>query len=257
VWRILRTAILLLVLVWAASRTWLDYVASTGWKETLWVGVYPIDADASPATRRYVAELTPRDFGPIESFFAREASRYGLALSSPVHIELYPSSSERPPQFDSEAGPLAVIWWSLKVRWFAARATSVPGRAPPRVRVFVLYHDPSALETMPDSHGMQKGLIGVVHAFAEPAATSSNDIVIAHELLHTLGASDKYDLSTGAPIFPEGYAEPDRSERYPQPRAEIMAGRRALSEREFEMPRDLRAEVIGPVTAAEIRWTHR
>ena len=84
----------------------------------------------------------------------------------------------------------------------------------------------------------------------------SNNIVIAHELMHTLGASDKYDLGSGAPIYPDGFAEPGRLPRYPQPNAEIMAGRRALSATVFDMPAGLRDVVVGPVTASEIRWTH-
>jgi len=42
---------------------------------------------------------------------------------------------------------------------------------------------------------------------------------------------------------------------YPQGRAEIMAGRRALSRQDFEMPQGLRDVVVGPATALEIRWT--
>jgi hypothetical protein len=96
----------------------------------------------------------------------------------------------------------------------------------------------------------------VVHAFADPAMSGSNNIVIAHELLHTVGASDKYDLSSGAPIYPGGFGDRGRQPLYPQDDAEIMAGRRALSEREWEMPRSLREVVVGPETALEIRWTH-
>ena len=36
------------------------------------------------------------------------------------------------------------------------------------------------------------------------------------------------------------FAEPDRQPRYPQPSAEIMAGRRALSATDFDMPASLR-----------------
>jgi len=124
------------------------------------------------------------------------------------------------------------------------------------VRLFLLYHDSATLERVPDSHGLQKGLVGVVHLFADPALAARNDIVIAHELLHTVGASDKYDLGTGAPRFPIGYADPDQEPRYPQERAEIMAGRRALSDSEWEMPSTLAHVVVGPETALEIRWTH-
>jgi hypothetical protein len=104
---------------------------------------------------------------------------------------------------------------------------------------------------------MQKGLIGVVHAFALRPMAGSNSIVITHELLHTLGATDKYDPGTGAPLFPIGFADPDRKPLYPQDEAEIMAGRRAVSAQDVEMPEALRDVVVGPATALEIRWTHR
>lgn len=142
------------------------------------------------------------------------------------------------------------------MRWFAAHAAQVPGRAPPRIRIFVLYHDPSTLEAVPDSHGLQKGLVGVVHGFAQPVMASSNNIVIAHELMHTLGASDKYAPGSGEPLYPIGFADPERQPLYPQTEAEIMAGRRAVSAHEFEMPPGLRDVVVGPATALEIHWTH-
>jgi hypothetical protein len=71
-------------------------------------------------------------------------------------------------------------------------------------------------------------------------------VVIAHELLHTLGASDKYDPQSLAPVFPEGYAEPDRQPRHPQRLAEIMAGRFALAEGQLAMPERLGQTLIGP-----------
>jgi hypothetical protein len=171
-------------------------------------------------------------------------------------VELYPSGSKLPPELDPSAGPLGVLWWSLKLRYFAAQATAVPGRAPPRIRLFLLYHDPATLERAPDSHGLQKGLVGVVHLFADPGMAGRNSIVIAHELLHTVGASDKYDLGDGNPLFPGGYGDRDQDPRYPQELAELMAGRRALSAYQWEMPRTLAGVLIGPETAREIRWTH-
>jgi hypothetical protein len=83
----------------------------------------------------------------------------------------------------------------------------------------------------------------------------SNNVVIAHELLHTVGATDKYDLASGEPLNPAGLADPDREPLYPQERAEIMAGRRALSAQESEMPHSLAGVVVGADTAREIRWS--
>jgi hypothetical protein len=231
-------------------------VHTQSWQETLWVGIYPLNADGTPAAQSYIEALKREDFVPIESFFAREAHRYGVKADEPVHVELYPQGSELPPALAPDAGPLGIAWWSLRLRWFAAHASTVPGRVPSRIRLFVLYHDPATLERAPDSHGLQKGLVGVVHAFATGAMTPGNDIVIAHELMHTVGASDKYELDTGEPIYPIGYGDPGQQPLYPQAEAEIMAVRRALSPQESEMPRSLKSEVVGPATALEIHWTH-
>jgi hypothetical protein len=248
--------ILLLVLLWAAGHTWLERITSTGWKEPLWVGIFPVNADGSPAAQSYIERLGDREFADIEDFIAREAHRYGKELPEPVHVALYPQLKRLPPELKPGARLLGTMWWSLEMRWFAWRAVDFAGRAPTRIRMLVLYHDPSTLQTVPDSHGMQKGLIGVVHAFALRSMAGSNNIVITHELLHTLGATDKYDPASGTPLFPIGFADPDRKPLYPQEKAEIMAGRRALSEQDAQMPASLGAVVVGPATALEIRWTH-
>jgi hypothetical protein len=125
---------------------------------------------------------------------------------------------------------------------------------PEDIRMFVLFHDPQLTQIVPHSLGLTKGLIGVVYAFAAPVMDDENDVVIAHELLHTLGATDKYDPGNDAPQFPNGYANPRQLPLYPQPAAELMAGRRMLSATEWEQPRSLDEVVIGPATALEIRW---
>jgi hypothetical protein len=256
VWRNIRILILLLVLFWAAVHTWFEQYSSTRWKQPLWVGIFPINADGTPAAQSYVEGLQTEDFTDVEDFMAREAHRYGRSLAEPLHIVVYPQVLQRPPELDRDAGVLGTIVWSLKLRWYAWRNADTHGRAPPRVRMFVMYHDPSTLQTVPDSHGMQKGLIGVVHAFAQRPMAGTNNIVITHELLHTLGASDKYDPGTGAPLFPSGFGDPSQTPLYPQEDAEIMAGRRAVSPKDAEMPASLKAVVVGPGTALEIRWTH-
>ncbi len=254
-WKTLRVSVLLLVLAIVAGQQWLDRTRTQSWQETLWVGVFPLNADASPQAQQYIARLTPKQFTDIETFLAREGHRYGLTLEQPVHLELYPQGTQLPPALPPGAGPLGIAWWSLKMRWFAMRATSFPGHAPSRVRIFVLYHDPANLEHVPDSHGLQKGLVGVVHAFADDTMTGANAMIIAHEFLHTVGASDKYDLASGAPLYPDGYADPDQQPLVPQEETEIMAGRRPVSASEWEMPSSLGHVIVGPATALEIRWT--
>ena len=255
VWKIIRISVLLLVLAAVAGQQLLERVSTQSWKETLWVGLFPLNGDGTETAQRYIEALTPQDFADIETFFSREAHRYDITLETPVHVELYPQGQALPPPLPPEAGALARALWSLRLRWYAWRHSDFPPQPPARIRIFVLFHDPATLERVPDSHGLQKGLVGVVHAFAAEAMTGSNAVVIAHELMHTLGASDKYDLDSGAPLYPAGYAEPQQQPLYPQEETEIMAGRRPLSATESEMPRNLRHVIAGPATALEIHWT--
>ena len=82
-----------------------------------------------------------------------------------------------------------------------------------------------------------------------------NRIVITHELLHVLGASDKYNPYNGQPNAPEGLANPGKSPLYPQDRAEIMAGRVAVSAGHWRLPPSLNSCAIGQQTADEIGWS--
>jgi hypothetical protein len=77
---------------------------------------------------------------------------------------------------------------------------------------------------------------------------------MAHELLHTLGSTDKYALGTNLPLYPHGFADPAAEPRYPQTKAELMAGRIPLDARTATIPRDLEQTLIGPITATEIGW---
>jgi len=256
VWRILRVTLLLLVLVGVASTAWLDRVTTRDWKEPLWVGIYPVSADDDAVTEAWLAGLGRESFVSIEPFFAAGSRGYAVT-PQPVHIELYPRVTTQPPILPADAGPLRTAFWSLAVRWYAWRASSVTGRAPPNIRLFVLYHAPGRAAVLPHSRGLAKGLVGVVHAYAGRGHEGTNAVVIAHELLHTLGATDKYDPVDLMPQWPDGYAEPERQPRFPQPLAEIMAGRRAVSAREAEMPASLDEVVVGAATAHEIAWVPR
>jgi hypothetical protein len=255
VWRNLRIAFLLLILAIAAYNNWYDRMSSTDWDETLWIGVFPINADADEASAQYVGNLATADFADIEAFINGEARRYGVDIGRPVRVDLYPPVAEKPPQHDAGAGVFATMWWSLKMRMYARRNSHPPGHAPPQIRIFVQYHDPAFTQSVPHSVGLQKGLVGVVHAFAQHSMTRPNNVVIAHEILHTLGASDKYDPVSLAPLYPIGYAEPGMQPLHPQLLTEIMAGRRALDGQTFEMPESLGEVRVGEATALEIRWT--
>ena len=249
----LRILFLLIILFVAAVSTWQDRIRSTRWREPLFVSVYPIAADDSPVTRAYLAALDAESFKPIDRFFTREALRYHLDTNEPFRTRLRPELQERPPQRAADAGILATALWSLRLRYWAWRISG-HAREPEDIRMFVLYHDPALTPTVPHSLGLTKGLIGVVYAFAAPEMSGANDVVIAHELLHTVGASDKYDFTNDAPRFPNGYGDPVQDPLYPQLTAELMAGRRMLARDKWEQAESLDEVVIGPATALEIRW---
>jgi hypothetical protein len=249
----LRILILLLVLLVVALTTWMDGYRSTRWREPLYVALYPIAADDSAVTSQYVAALDADRFQPIDLFFRREAERYELREPQPVKMRLRPQLRDQPPRRAPDAGILPTALWSLKLRVWAWRASGHVNE-PEDIRIFVLYHDPALTPSVPHSLGLTKGLIGVVYAFAAPEMNGENDVVIAHELLHTLGASDKYSPGSNAPLFPNGYGDPNQTPRYPQRSAEVMAGRRMLSADRWQQAESLDEVVIGPATALEIRW---
>jgi hypothetical protein len=245
-WRIL----LLLVILFATAATTLgERLWVRSWSRPLDVAIYPIGADAAGAA--YVAHLRAEDFQEIGAFLSAQGQRWRHRLTPVPRVVLHAAIHDLPPLGEPRSAWQAVAL-SLRLRWYAFRHTPFWGSFG-RVRLFLLYHEATPGEILPDSHGMQKGLLGVVHLFASDDQRAQNNIVIAHELLHTLGASDKYD-SAGRPVYPTGFADSTAEPRYPQSKAEIMAGRIALSADRTEMPESLKDVVVGYATAAEIGW---
>ena len=249
----IRITVLLLILFFVAASNWLTQSRSTDWNNSLWVKIYPINGDGSDVSGRYVDSLTADSFEPIESFVAREVSKYGHSIARPVRVELGEEIREQPPAIGDSPSALDIMLWSLKMRWWASSFTGPQDDPDPDVRVSVRYHAPEDHLVLEDSDGMQKGMIGVVNAYEGRRQAGTNNVIIAHEFLHTLGATDKYDPANGMPDFPIGFAEPDRQPRFPQRLAEIMGGRIAISPTDAMVPKSLDYVTIGAQTAEEIR----
>ena len=252
-WRFLRVAVLLFILATVAQTAWLARARTAEWKTSLRVVIYPIRADATDASARYVSGLQATVFAPIDEFFKQEGAKYEVGPHTPIDTRVAPAIAYRPPPAPFGGGKLDVILWSLRLRYWAWWNDTHKGPKPD-VRIFVMYHDPETSPRLAHSTGLQKGLIGVVNAFARSDMDGENNVVIAHELLHTLGATDKYDFTSNRPLHPDGYADPDATPLHPQRRAEIMAGRIPVSESRAEPPRGMRQVVIGAKTAREINW---
>jgi hypothetical protein len=250
--RAVRIAILLFILFFVSVNAYLTQARSTDWNSSLWVKVYPINADGSQLVATYIDDLELRDFGGIESFLQRETERYRPGLDRPVRMELGNPVREQPPAFPDSPHMFSIMLWSLRMRWWSSTVTGDHDEIEPDVRIFVRYHTPDSFIRLENSVGLQKGMVGIVNGYASRRHRGANNVIIAHEFLHTLGATDKYSPETGHPIGPDGIAEPDRKPLYPQRYAEIMGGRIALAADDSEMPASLGKAVIGRLTASEI-----
>lgn len=248
-----RILVLLSFLIFIALITAHQIIYTRNWSSTLDAVILPINADGHLNTDAYIQSLTTDNFSQIDRWMAREASKYNLPLSTPVKVTLGPQIKSLPPAFPIEGHSLDVLFWGVRFRWWAYRNTPDDGANLTRVRLFVMYHEGNDGQPLSHSLGLQKGLLGLVHAFAIPDQASQNNIVIAHELLHTVGAVDKYE-SWGNPVFPVGYANVNRSPLFPQRSAEIMAGRIPTSYSSSYMAISLKSVVINPHTAREINW---
>jgi len=251
--RALRILLLLFVLATVGQWAWIERQRVVDWAHPLRVVAYPIDADDTAASRAYLAGLDAAAFAEIDDYFAAEAKRHGHKLARPVELSLGPRITKLPPGLPEKSTVLGALSWSLRMRFWAWRNDDYPGPKP-HVRLFIVYHDPARSPRLTHSTGLAKGMIGVVHAFAGKPQQGINNVVIAHELLHTFGATDKYDLATNLPHFPDGYAEPNADPRFPQRLAEIMAGRIPRSPAVADIPQSLDETLIGARTAAEIHW---
>jgi hypothetical protein len=250
--RRLRILLLLGVLAATAGLTWLEQSRVRAWRAPLEVMVIPINGDGSTAASEAIRALQAGDFDDINAFLERETARYGVKQSPAMQVTLRPELKQKPPAPPRDGSVPKTVFWSLQLRWWVYQQSDAWLPQLGTVKLFVLYHAPQDGVALEHSLGLQKGLIGVVHAFADPRQTRQNNIVIAHELLHTLGATDKYDAE-GRPIYPQGYAEAELPQLMPRREAEIMAGRLLAADGRPVMPPGLERCVIGPLTAYEIK----
>ncbi len=247
-----RIAILsLILLIVALNAYWIDKRIFM-WVTTLHVVIYPINADNSNEVQEYIDSLEKKDFDPIENFMREEAELCGLKIDEPIAIHVAPEIKEMPPSLPEKRDAMDAILWSLKTRYWSWQTDTydVPGD----VKIYVLYRTFKNEDVREISLGLQKGKIGIVQAPATDTLINQTFLAIAHEMLHTFGATDKYDYETLLPIYPDGFAEPGQKPLYPQRMAEIMAGVIPVSKTEFKKPKNLDEVTLGRKTCSEIKW---
>ncbi len=253
-WKKLRITVLLLILASVALNTWRGQQQVRDWSHTIQIAIFPINGDGREATARRIASLKTEDFRDIEEFLAEQAHAHGISNPRPAMVSLQPALNSLPPAAPSQHNAFDIVLWSLKLRYWAWRQPAGSPRA--HIRAFVIFHDSDSTGgRVPDSHGLSKGLIALSNVHVARNMQHTNRVVIAHEILHTMGATDKYGADL-LPRYPEGYAAPAAEPRTPQRFCEIMAGRTPVSATEARMPESLSECVIGAETAREIGMTH-
>lgn len=247
-----RITLLLACLLFVGFTSVHQSVYTRNWNQTLEVSVFPINGDGHLATSQYIESLSNDTFDAINRWAVREAKRHDLDLPVPFHVTLGEQIRQHPPSLPQDANAVDVLFWGLRFRYWAWKNTPDEGSLT-RVRIFVVYQTGKDNIPLQHSLGMQKGLMGLVYAYSLEKQNAQNNIVISHELLHTVGAIDKY-TDYGAPLYPVGFANPARTPLYPQRYAEIMAGRIPTGNGSSYMAESLRSVMVNAYTAAEINW---
>ncbi len=252
--RYARYLVLLLILLGLSIHNLYKYSHVRSWNETLSVVVYPSNGDGLASTEAYIRSLSRRNLAEIARFINSEALRYGVKDVQAVEVQLSLEDIGSPPRLPRSRNVFSNIFWSLYFRGWAAVKLYSSATSVPDIALFVVFFDPGNTERLDHSIGLAGSMIASINAYADREYQGSNNVVITHELLHTLGAADKYDAETNLPMFPQGFADPEKSPLYPQMQAEIMGGRIPVGPYKAIMPTNLQQIVVGRSTALEMGW---
>lgn len=252
VFKLMRIVALLSILFVLVVGTWMTERRLASWQRPATVTIYPIAADGGADTWKYIDSLQESDFEPVNEFMEREMVPYSIQVTPPFYFQLAEPSRKLPPEIPDQFSPAGIAWWSLKMRFWAWMQDFKDVLIQGDIQMFVLYHGEERSNEVEISVGMRKGRYGVLNVYANRSMSSKNLVVFTHELMHVLGATDKYTLSTGEPSYPFGFADPDQEPLFPQTRAEIMGGRIPINAYSSRMPASLEQCKIGLMTATEI-----
>jgi hypothetical protein len=258
-----RVSVLLFVLVAVslyAVADWSRRRARNDWTRPLLVGLVLVEI--GPVEDRAVSLLRER-VHTLEAVLAAEAQRYGgrigaMANRPPFGVMVFGPVvvKERPPTLVGD-GLSALVEYSIsKWRYVSAldRAANVDGRGLD-ARIYLVAHPAGEGGTnFVEGVSESGGRTGFVEVNLDESMVDFALFVFAHELFHTLGATDKYD-ERGYALVPAGLADPDLVPLYPQRRAELMARGRPLAPGREVPPETIDELGVGSLTASEIGWT--
>jgi hypothetical protein len=248
-------AILFCVLIYAA-RDVTRRNARRSWEQPLRVGVVLLKMPDSAVPSEVLGALDARLTALGEKLDA-ELQRYRAGAPSMFQFTAYGpvETAEPPPQ------PIDDDWFTLTKHayhlWrYSSRVNAlahVPARGLDSVIYVVAEPVVDAERKQVEGYSEQGGRVGVARIQLDETTVDLCLFVVAHELFHTLGASDKYD-ARGRSIIPQGLGDPEQRPLYPQLHAEVMARNRVLSARKETIPVTLEELRVGRWTAQEIGW---
>ena len=247
-----RIIVLLVILLLVVHHRFNDRARFASWENSLFITVYPVNADGSESAERFIQALEEKDLDQIERFMQREARRYRAGIDRPVFMQLAAPVAESPPPPPIGGNFLQRASWIARMRWW--RWNFDTQGMDPDVIVLARFFDPVEGRYLAHSTGVEQIRIAIANLFASKAMDGQNQVVMTHEILHTVGATDKYDLASNLPIYPDGFARPMQRPLYPQREAELMAGRIPVSHNKTRQAKSLAQVIIGPKTAMEIGW---
>jgi len=247
----LLSAVLVVVLVYAAHDVY-SRRQRNAWRRTLDVAFIVVtepgvDATAVDELRRRVPDLADR--------LAEELARYRADAPRPFAFTAYGPTAlgvPLPTPGDDLAGAARYAWDLHRFTSDIDARAGVPTRGFD-ARLYLVLSPPSDRAVV-EGMSEQGGRVGIARAELDLPSVDISLFVAAHELFHTLGASDHYGPE-GRALVPAGLAEPERSPLYPQRFAEIMARNRPLSPTDEARPESLAELAVGPSTAQEIGWS--
>jgi len=235
-----------LVTLWSIRRD-----QAPDWTQPLKVVIYPHAADDSASVHRFIDSLGDEFVARIERYFSDQAQGHNLPVSPPFTFEMAAPLASAP-QAPPAAGRLARLRWGLSLRWWRWRLDTQG--LDPDIVVVARFNAIDEVPASLHSVGMAELRLAVANLPAAESHRGYAQVLLAHEILHTVGATDLYDLATGLPQFPAGYAAPNQDPRYPQAKAELMAGRIPVAPGRAVQAMTLDHTRIGHRTAREIGW---
>ncbi|MFO0669157.1 MAG: hypothetical protein U0235_05925 [Polyangiaceae bacterium] len=229
--------------------------ARNDWDHTLEIALVVltlghVDPAATDALRTRAEMLAAR--------LHEERGRYRAGAPRPFAFRVYgpvPIAAPPPEPASDGIGDLARFAWE-KHEYLAdvdARASIDVGAHD--VRVYVVATPAKATErAFVEGLSEDGGSVGFVKVELDLTMVDFALSVAAHELFHTLGATDKYDAQ-GRTKVPEGLAEPGSRAATAQRYVEIMARGRPVARGREVLLDSLDELAVGPSTAAEIKWS--